>query len=83
MGSTAPVIINCLGHIGRAALKIRERIRATGAEANKHRPGEVVLDLLTRRARVSDRDVELSAREFALAAVFFRHAGQVLSRERR
>jgi DNA-binding response OmpR family regulator len=39
--------------------------------------------LLTRRARVSDRDVELSAREFALAAVFFRHAGQVLSRERR
>ena len=33
------------------------------------------------RARVADREVELSAREFALAEVFFRNAGQVLSRE--
>jgi DNA-binding response OmpR family regulator len=39
------------------------------------------LDLKTRRARVGDRLVELSAREFALAELFFRHPGQVLSRE--
>jgi two-component system, OmpR family, copper resistance phosphate regulon response regulator CusR len=39
------------------------------------------LDLKTRRARVGDDVVELSAREFALAELFFRHPGQVLSRE--
>ena len=39
------------------------------------------LDLRTRCVRVGDRDVELSAREFALAELLFRHPGQVLSRE--
>jgi DNA-binding response OmpR family regulator len=31
--------------------------------------------------RIDDRVVELSAREFALAEMFFRHPGQVLSRQ--
>ena len=39
------------------------------------------LDLRTRCVRVQGQDVELSAREFALADLFFRHPGQVLSRE--
>jgi DNA-binding response OmpR family regulator len=39
------------------------------------------LDLRTRRIRVGGRDVDLSAREFALAEAFLRHPGQVLSRE--
>ena len=39
------------------------------------------LDLRTRCVRVGDKDVDLSAREFALAELFFRHPGQVLSRE--
>jgi DNA-binding response OmpR family regulator len=39
------------------------------------------LDLRTRRATVNGHSVELSAREFALAEMFFRHPGQVLSRE--
>jgi len=43
--------------------------------------GAVSLDLRTHRATVGDRDVELTAREFALAEIFFRHPGQVLSRE--
>ncbi|WP_214406224.1 response regulator transcription factor [Pseudonocardia lacus] len=43
--------------------------------------GGLQLDLRTRRARVGDRTVDLSAREFALAETFLRHAGQVLSRE--
>jgi len=43
--------------------------------------GDVVLDLRSRRACVGDRVVELTAREFSLAEVFLRHAGQVLSRE--
>jgi DNA-binding response OmpR family regulator len=43
--------------------------------------GGLQLDLRTRRARVGDRTVDLSAREFALTETFLRHAGQVLSRE--
>jgi DNA-binding response OmpR family regulator len=39
------------------------------------------LDLRTRRARVGDRTVDLSAREFTLTEMFLRNAGQVLSRE--
>jgi DNA-binding response OmpR family regulator len=62
--------------------RIRARLRTGGsAEETELRAGEVVLDLMTRRARVRDREVELSAREFALAEVFFRNAGHVLSRE--
>lgn len=43
--------------------------------------GGVHLDLRTRRATVAGREIELSAREFALAEIFLRNAGQVLSRE--
>ena len=43
--------------------------------------GGVRLDLRTRRATVDGREVELSAREFNLAEIFMRNAGQVLSRE--
>ena len=43
--------------------------------------GGLQLDLRTRRAQVGGRTVDLSAREFALAETFLRHAGQVLSRE--
>lgn len=43
--------------------------------------GDLTLDLRTRRAAVAGSTVELSAREFALAETFMRHAGQVLSRE--
>jgi len=42
---------------------------------------DMSLDLGTRRAVVGGRPVQFSAREFALAEVFFRHPGQVLSRE--
>ena len=41
----------------------------------------LTLDLRTRRVTVGSTDVDLSAREFALAEEFFRHPGQVLSRE--
>ena len=42
---------------------------------------DVVLDLRTRKVKVGDRLIELSAREFTLAETFLRHPGQVLSRE--
>ncbi|WP_404433682.1 response regulator transcription factor [Microbacterium lacus] len=42
---------------------------------------EVTLDILGRRATVDGREVDLSAREFALAEQFLRNPGQVLTRE--
>jgi DNA-binding response OmpR family regulator len=43
--------------------------------------GEARLNLKTRRVLRGDKTLELSAREFALAELFFRHPGQVLTRE--
>jgi DNA-binding response OmpR family regulator len=65
--------------------RIRLRLRpAAGAGASRNdvlEHGGVRLDLRTRRASVRDREVELSAREFALAEMFMTNPGQVLSRE--
>jgi DNA-binding response OmpR family regulator len=62
--------------------RVRVRLRADRtAEPTVLRTGNAALDLRMRRAVVGDRTVDLSAREFALAEVFFRHPGQVLSRE--
>lgn len=65
--------------------RIRLRLRTEGGQG----PGDVTvlthgglaLDLRSRRARVGEREIDLSAREFALAEAFLRHPGQVLSRE--
>jgi DNA-binding response OmpR family regulator len=65
-------------------LLARVRVRLRGehtAEPTLLRAGDAALDLRLRRAIVGDRAIDLSAREFALAEVFFRHPGQVLSRE--
>ena len=62
--------------------RIRSRLResaTTGRIDIVH--DDVVLDPLTRRATVDGRQLDLSAREFALAEQFLRHPGQVLSRE--
>jgi DNA-binding response OmpR family regulator len=62
--------------------RVRVRLREQRApEATVLRAGDAALDLRTRRVSVGDRSVELTAREFALAETFFRHPGQVLSRE--
>jgi DNA-binding response OmpR family regulator len=45
------------------------------------RNGDLSLDLRTRQIDVAGRCIDLSAREFALAEMFLRHPGQVLSRE--
>jgi two-component system copper resistance phosphate regulon response regulator CusR len=65
-------------------LLARVRLRLTSeraAELTVLSYGGLHLDLRTRRARIDDRTVDLSAREFALAETFLRHPGQVLSRE--
>ncbi|MDZ8172085.1 response regulator transcription factor [Microbacterium xanthum] len=62
--------------------RIRSRLREHAAPAGTSvSHGDVTLDILGRRATVDGRDVELSAREFALAEQFLRSPGHVLSRE--
>jgi len=65
--------------VARVRARLREGEQAP--EETVLRVEGAALDLRTRRAQVGDRDLELSAREFALAEFFFRHQGQVLSRE--
>ena len=65
-------------------LLARVRVRLRGeraAEPTVLKVGDAALDLRTRQAIVDEKAVDLSAREFALAELFFRHPGQVLSRE--
>lgn len=65
-------------------LLARVRVRLSSdrsAEMTALSYGGLELDLRTRRAKVGERSVDLSAREFALAETFLRHPGQVLSRE--
>jgi len=62
--------------------RVRSRLREPvpiGSVTIAH--GDVSLDVLTRRASIGTREIDLSAREFALTEEFLRHAGQVLSRE--
>ena len=61
--------------------RIHARLRVTAAESTVLRSGAIALDLRTRRVRVGERDIELTAREFALVETFLRHPDQVLSRE--
>lgn len=66
------------------------RVRARLRNLNNQQPPQddlvlqvdnIVLDLRTRKVKVDDRTIELPAREFTLAETFFRHPGQILSRE--
>jgi DNA-binding response OmpR family regulator len=63
--------------------RVRARLREDRGQvaATTLRAGDAALNLRTRRVTVGDRAFELTAREFALAETFFRHPGQVLSRE--
>jgi two-component system copper resistance phosphate regulon response regulator CusR len=62
--------------------RIRSRLRETPLSSTVSvSEGDVVLDILARRATVGGREVDLSAREFALAEQFLRNPGRVLSRE--
>lgn len=63
--------------------RIRLRMRRPAAMSVSTTVGHagIELDLRTRRIAVDGRQVDLSAREFALAEELLRHAGQVLSRE--
>ena len=62
--------------------RVRARLRDQGsADQPTLAVGDATLDLRRRSITIDGADAELSAREFALAETFFRHPGQVLSRE--
>ncbi len=62
--------------------RVRVLSRSSGqARTTEILGGDLRLDLLSRRAWISDREVDLSTREFALLEYFMRHPMQVLSRQ--
>ncbi|HKH23294.1 MAG TPA: response regulator transcription factor [Solirubrobacterales bacterium] len=54
--------------------------RGNGTRSPELRVGDLSLDPARRRARRGDREIELSAKEFAVLEVFMRRPGEVLSR---
>jgi DNA-binding response OmpR family regulator len=64
--------------LARVRLRLRD---ATTQVTTTLSRGDLTLDALTRRATVGQVEVDLSAREFALAEEFLTHPDQVLSRE--
>lgn len=69
--------------LARVRVRLRERSTASTSSASEIllQVGDIQLDLRTRRVKVGQRTIDLPAREFTLAETFFRHPGQVLSRE--
>ena len=71
--------------LARVRVRIREYNSSSKQSSNQYEKilsfNNIVLDLSTRKAKVGSEEVELSAREFLLAETFFRHPGQVMSRE--
>jgi DNA-binding response OmpR family regulator len=63
-----------------ARVRLRLRDMASNGSAPLRR-GSLSLDVKTRRARVGELSIDLSAREFALAEEFLSHPDEVLSRE--
>jgi DNA-binding response OmpR family regulator len=66
--------------------RIEVRLKASNSsnqaqEKTQIQRGNMILDLRTRKVQVGDREVELPAREFTMVEVFFRHPGQVMTRQ--
>jgi DNA-binding response OmpR family regulator len=67
--------------LARIRLRLRTRSDSPADHETVLEHGAVLLDLHTRQVSVNGKVTDLSAREFALAEMFLRHPGQVLSRE--
>ncbi|MBF2066862.1 MAG: response regulator transcription factor [Calothrix sp. C42_A2020_038] len=67
--------------LARVKARLRNSSNQQATENTVIQIGSIVLDLHTRKVRVGEETIELPAREFVLAETFFRHPGQVLSRE--
>lgn len=67
--------------LARVKARLRSNSSKQATESTVIKFGNIVLDLRTRKVKVDEETIELPAREFTLAETFFRHPGQVLSRE--
>ncbi len=67
--------------LARVRLRLRQMHATDTGSLDALESGGIHLDLRTRRATTGGKEVDLSAREFALTEVFMLNAGQVLSRE--
>lgn len=68
--------------IDELAARLRARLRARFDESlTRLHVGDLELDLIARRARLTGKIIELTSREFALLEMLMRHAGQAISRE--
>ena len=66
--------------------RIEVRLKNAGSSQQKQdkmqiQRGNMTLDLRTRKVLVDNRAIELPAREFTMVEVFFRHPGQVMTRQ--
>ncbi len=70
--------------LARVRLRLKQASSQTASATTNEallRVSDIELDLHTRQVSVGGRIIDLPAREFILAETFFRHPGQVLSRE--
>ncbi|MFN7949107.1 MAG: response regulator transcription factor [Blastocatellia bacterium] len=63
-----------------ARLRALQR-RTQGEDTTKLQLGDLTLDLISRKVKRLDTEVQLTGKEFALLEFFMRHPDQVLSRE--
>ncbi len=68
-----------------ARIEVRLRTPVNNSTTNQNKMqlqrGNMTLDLRTRKIYIGDRTLELPAREFTMAEVFFRHPDQVMTRQ--
>ena len=69
--------------LARIEVRLRQPVNnATPTQAKMQiQRGNMTLDLRTRKIHIGDRILELPAREFTMAEVFFRHPDQVMTRQ--
>ncbi|MEM8831582.1 MAG: response regulator transcription factor [Cyanobacteria bacterium P01_G01_bin.19] len=68
--------------LARIETRLRnDRHPAPAKQKMQLQQGEMMLDLRTRTVHIGDRPIELPAREFTMMEVFFRHPGQVMTRQ--
>jgi DNA-binding response OmpR family regulator len=68
--------------IDELAARLRARLRARSDESlTRLHVGDLELDLIARRARLTGKIIDLTSREFALLEMLMRHAGQPITRE--
>jgi two-component system, OmpR family, response regulator len=66
--------------IDELAARLRARLRPRSDDAVRLTVGELELDLIARRARVGERVIWFTPREFALLEMLMRHAGTAVTR---